>query len=95
VCGRCRRQTRTGDGILHGERRQADGLRPVLHRIGAKRFSGGAFGRQITALAKSVTSQDGALLPISRWEANRKHLAKGASQSSARLYERVRSFAVS
>ncbi|MGH6853858.1 MAG: Ldh family oxidoreductase, partial [Aestuariivirga sp.] len=56
-------------------------------------FSGGAFVKQVKALAKSVTSQEGARLPNSRREANQKRLAKEGLPIDAALYERLKSFA--
>ncbi len=56
-------------------------------------FSGGAFAKQVTALAKSITSQEGARLPNSRREANQKRLAKEGLPIDSKLYERLRNFA--
>ena len=56
-------------------------------------FSGGAFAKQVTALAKSVTAQEGARLPNSRREANQKRLAKEGLAIERALYERLKSFA--
>ena len=56
-------------------------------------FSGGAFAKQVTALAKSVTSQEGARLPNARREANQKRLKKEGVPIDRVLYERLRSFA--
>ena len=56
-------------------------------------FSGGAFAKQIVALVKSITSQDGARLPNSRRAANQKRLAKEGLPLDRGLYERLRSFA--
>lgn len=56
-------------------------------------FSGGAFARQVTALAKSITAQEGARLPNSRREANIKRLRKDGLPISKALYERLKSFA--
>jgi (2R)-3-sulfolactate dehydrogenase (NADP+) len=56
-------------------------------------FSGGAFARQVAALAKSITSQDGARLPNARRAANQKRFAKEGLPIERVLYERLRSFA--
>ena len=58
-----------------------------------KAFSGGAFARQITALAKSITSQVGARLPNARREANQKRLAKEGLPIDRALHERLKGFA--
>jgi len=58
-----------------------------------KAFSGGAFTKQVTALAKSITGQEGARLPNSRREANQKRLAKEGLPIGRALYDRLRSFA--
>lgn len=56
-------------------------------------FSGGAFARQVTALAKSITAQEGARLPNSRRAANQMRLAKEGLPIDRKLYERLKSFA--
>jgi (2R)-3-sulfolactate dehydrogenase (NADP+) len=56
-------------------------------------FSGGAFAKQVTALAKSITDQKGARLPNSRRAANQKRLAKEGLPIEQSLYERLKSFA--
>ena len=56
-------------------------------------FSGGAFAKQVAALAKSIISQDGARLPNSRREANQKRLAKEGLPIDRSLYEKLKSFA--
>jgi (2R)-3-sulfolactate dehydrogenase (NADP+) len=56
-------------------------------------FSGGRFAEQVKALAQSITDQEGARLPNSRREANRKRLAKEGLPIDRALYERLRSFA--
>jgi (2R)-3-sulfolactate dehydrogenase (NADP+) len=58
-----------------------------------KAFSGGRFAKQVTALAKSITSQDGARLPNARRAANQKRLAKEGLPIDRVLYERLKSFA--
>ena len=58
-----------------------------------KAFSGGAFASQITALAKSITTQDGARLPNARRAANQKRLAKEGLPIERVLYERLKGFA--
>ncbi|MBI2718370.1 MAG: Ldh family oxidoreductase [Rhizobiales bacterium] len=55
-------------------------------------FSGPVFDRQVTALAKSITAQEGARLPNSRRTANRKRLAKEGLSIDAALYERLKRF---
>jgi (2R)-3-sulfolactate dehydrogenase (NADP+) len=56
-------------------------------------LSDGAFAGQVTALAKSITAQEGARLPNSRREANRKRLAKEGLPIAKALYDRLKSFA--
>jgi (2R)-3-sulfolactate dehydrogenase (NADP+) len=56
-------------------------------------FAGGAFAKQVTALVKSITAQEGARLPNSRREANIKRLSKEGLPISKALYERLKSFA--
>jgi len=58
-----------------------------------KAFSGGAFAKQIAALAKSITSQQGARLPNARREANQKRLAREGVPIDSALYERLKGFA--
>ena len=58
-----------------------------------KAFSGGAFARQASALAKSITSQKGARLPNARRAANQRRLAKEGVPIERKLYERLKSFA--
>jgi len=55
-------------------------------------FSGGQFAKQVTALAKSITSQKGARLPNSRRAANQKRLAREGLPLGKALYERLKSF---
>ena len=55
-------------------------------------FSGGWFAKQVKVLARSITSQEGARLPNSRREANRKRLAKEGLPINRALYERLKSF---
>jgi (2R)-3-sulfolactate dehydrogenase (NADP+) len=55
-------------------------------------FSGGAFAKQVKALAKSITSQEGARLPNARREANIKRLSKEGLTISKALFERLKSF---
>lgn len=56
-------------------------------------FSGGGFAKQVTALVKSITGQEGARMPNSRRTANQKRLAKEGLPIERALYERLRSFA--
>ncbi len=56
-------------------------------------FSGGAFAKQVEALAKSIWSQPGARLPNARREANRKRLSKEGMPIDRELFERLRNFA--
>jgi (2R)-3-sulfolactate dehydrogenase (NADP+) len=58
-----------------------------------KAFSGGTFAKQVAALAKSITGQDGARLPNARREANWKRLAKEGLPIERVLYEKLKSFA--
>ncbi len=55
-------------------------------------FSGGAFARQVKALVKSITAQDGARLPNSRREANKKIRAEKGLPISQALYDRLKSY---
>jgi (2R)-3-sulfolactate dehydrogenase (NADP+) len=61
--------------------------------IAPDRFSGGQFEKQVTALAKSITTQKGARLPNARRDANQKRLAKEGLPIDKALYERLKSFA--
>ena len=56
-------------------------------------FSGGLFTKQVTALAKSITSQNGARLPNSRREANIKRLSEDGLPIDSALHEKLKSFA--
>ena len=56
-------------------------------------FSGGAFTKQVTALARSITAQEGARLPNARREANIRRLSKEGLPIDKALLERLRSFA--
>lgn len=56
-------------------------------------LSGGSFARQIVALAKSITSQNGARLPNSRREANQKRLRREGLPVERALFQRLKSFA--
>lgn len=56
-------------------------------------FSGGLFAKQVTALAKSITSQNGARLPNSRREANIKRLSEDGLPIDRALHEKLKSFA--
>jgi (2R)-3-sulfolactate dehydrogenase (NADP+) len=56
-------------------------------------FSGGAFAKQVTALVKSVTGQEGARMPNARRTANQKRLAKEGLLIDRALYDRLKSFA--
>jgi (2R)-3-sulfolactate dehydrogenase (NADP+) len=58
-----------------------------------KAFSGGDFAKQVAALAKSITAQQGARLPNSRRAANQKRLAKEGLPIDRVLYDRLQSFA--
>ncbi|MEZ5833771.1 MAG: Ldh family oxidoreductase [Dongiaceae bacterium] len=60
-----------------------------------KAFSGGAYAKQIAALAKSITSQEGARLPNARRAANQKRLSKAGLPIDGALYEKLKSFAES
>jgi (2R)-3-sulfolactate dehydrogenase (NADP+) len=61
--------------------------------IAPEQFSGGEFTKQVTALAKSITSQEGARLPNSRRDANQKRLAKEGLPIDKDLYETLKGFA--
>lgn len=69
------------------------GCGQVFIAIEPNMFSGGMFSRQVAALAKSITSQEGARLPNSRREANIKRLSKEGLPIDKALYERLKSFA--
>lgn len=56
-------------------------------------FSGGAFAKQVTALVKSILSQEGARLPNARREANQKRLRKEGLKLERDLYEKLMAFA--
>jgi (2R)-3-sulfolactate dehydrogenase (NADP+) len=56
-------------------------------------FAGGAFAKQVTALVKSITAQEGARMPNARRAANIKRLSKEGLAIDKALYERLRSFA--
>jgi len=56
-------------------------------------FSGGLFSKQVTALVKSITGQEGARMPNSRRAANQKRLAKEGLSIDRALYQRLESFA--
>jgi len=58
-----------------------------------KAFSGGNFAKQVTALAKSITDQQGARLPNSRRAANQRRLAKEGLPIDRLLYGRLKDFA--
>ena len=55
-------------------------------------FSGGAFAKQVTALAKSITAQDGARLPNARRVESAKRLAREGLPIARTLHERLSSF---
>ena len=57
-----------------------------------KAFSGGNFAKQVAALAKSITDQQGARLPNSRRAANQRRLAKEGLPIDRVLYGRLKSF---
>jgi (2R)-3-sulfolactate dehydrogenase (NADP+) len=61
--------------------------------IAPDKFSGGAFARQVAALAKSITSQPGARLPNSKREASQKRLKKEGLPIDKALYEKLKGFA--
>ncbi|HNB28984.1 MAG TPA: Ldh family oxidoreductase [Alphaproteobacteria bacterium] len=56
-------------------------------------FSGGAFARQIAALVKSITAQEGARMPNARRAANQKRLAKEGLPIDRALHDRLQGFA--
>jgi (2R)-3-sulfolactate dehydrogenase (NADP+) len=56
-------------------------------------FSGGLFHKQIKALIRSITAQEGVRLPNARREANTKRLKREGLPIDAALYERLRGFA--
>lgn len=57
------------------------------------KFSGGTFHRQVAALAKSITAQQGARLPNARRTQMQKRLAKEGLPISRALHDRLTSFA--
>lgn len=56
-------------------------------------FSGGTFAKQVSALGKSITAQDGARLPNARREANRRRLSREGLPIDIALLRRLQSFA--
>lgn len=56
-------------------------------------FSGGSFAKQVAALARSITAQQGARLPNARRVESRKRLSKDGLPIAKPLYERLKSFA--
>jgi len=56
-------------------------------------FSGGAFHRQVKALAKSITAQHGARLPNARRIETRKRLTREGLPIARDLHDRLKSFA--
>ncbi|WP_374332979.1 Ldh family oxidoreductase [Aestuariivirga sp.] len=56
-------------------------------------FSGGAFHRQVKALAKSITTQQGARLPNARRMETRKRLAREGLPIARDLHDRLKAFA--
>ena len=56
-------------------------------------FSGGAFAKQVTALAKSITAQQGARLPNARRTETARRLAKEGLPISQSLHTRLKGFA--
>jgi (2R)-3-sulfolactate dehydrogenase (NADP+) len=56
-------------------------------------FSGVTFGKQIAALARSITAQQGARLPNAQRAANQKRLAKRGLSLDRQLYDRLKGFA--
>lgn len=60
--------------------------------LNPKKFSGGAFDRQVAAIAKSVTSQKGARLPNARRVATAKQLSKQGIPIDDELYQRLASY---
>ena len=61
--------------------------------ISPKLFAPGTFARQVKALEKSITAQEGARMPNSRRTANQKRLAKEGLPIERALHERLASFA--
>jgi (2R)-3-sulfolactate dehydrogenase (NADP+) len=57
-----------------------------------RKFSGGMFDRQVKALIKSITAQEGARLPNSRREANIRRLKKQGLTIDSALLARLESF---
>ena len=64
----------------------------VFIAIDPAHFSGAVFAKQVTALVKSITAQDGARLPNARREANRKRLAKEGLPIDAALLAKLEGF---
>jgi (2R)-3-sulfolactate dehydrogenase (NADP+) len=58
-----------------------------------KMFSGGTFDKQVAALAKSITKQEGARLPNARREANIRRQKKDGLLIDSALHERLKGFA--
>lgn len=61
--------------------------------LSPKLFSGGAFQKQVGAIAASITMQEGARLPNARREATKRRLARDGIPIEASLLARLRSFA--
>jgi (2R)-3-sulfolactate dehydrogenase (NADP+) len=57
-------------------------------------FLGDVFAKQVKALMKSITSQEGARMPNARREANQKRLAKEGLPIDRSLYDRLKGFHV-
>lgn len=60
--------------------------------IGPREFSGGAFDRQVAAIANSITAQKGARLPNARRVESAKRLSKEGIPIDDDLYERLRAY---
>ena len=69
------------------------GCGQVFIAIEPQMFSGGAFAKQVAALAKSITSQPGARLPNARRSETQKRLAKEGLPIERSLLDRLKSFA--
>lgn len=59
-----------------------------------RKFSGGQFHKQVSALIKSITSQDGARMPNARRTENQKRLKREGLLIDRLLYEKLNGFAL-
>lgn len=77
--------------FVENDRRHVDSGQFFI-AIDPQRFSDGSFDRQIKALTRAILAQEGARLPNSRREANRKQLSETGLTLARDLHDRIRSF---